>query len=140
MTSRDRDLQLSKLTDDSFGPGRRDFLQVRDLKASDLSDGAVGAIVVRAKEGIHEATDWHYHKCDWQMIYMLQGWAEMEFTGGDEIEPVKIEAGDFYLLRGGAVHREVATSDDMTALELMIPSTYESVTVEAPATAEARRR
>jgi quercetin dioxygenase-like cupin family protein len=131
-----KSLVVSRNAAENFVPGRRDFLRFRNLGAGDATEGAFGAVVIEAKSGMPEPTNWHYHECDWQNIFILRGWVSMEFLQGEAIEPVRVENGDFYMLRGGTVHRELATSDDMMALELTLPAKIETVAVDPPAAAK----
>jgi len=132
--SPDGALVLARHTDEAHTTGRRDFLLFRDFKFGDASQGAFSAVDIEARRGMQQPTDWHYHVCDWQMIYMLEGWSSMEFVDREDGEPraVRVEAGDAYLLPGGIVHRELQTSDDMHALEVVLPAKLGTVSCDPP--------
>jgi mannose-6-phosphate isomerase-like protein (cupin superfamily) len=123
-------LVVSRLTEDSFVPGRREFLMFRDLGVANASSDRYGAVVIDAKVGMKRATGWHYHECDLQFVYILRGWAEMEFEDGTQAH---LSAGESAFIPGGMVHQEVRTSDDLQALEVTSPATMGTVPCEAPA-------
>ncbi len=64
--------------------GRRDFFKYRDLGVADASAGTLRAQVMSSSQGMSRPTGWHYHECDGQFIYMLDGWVDLEFED-DEI-------------------------------------------------------
>jgi quercetin dioxygenase-like cupin family protein len=119
----------SSLEEDSFVPGRREFLFFRDLGVKAASGGRYGAVVIDAKQGMTQSTGWHYHECDVQMVYMLSGWAEMQFEDGTQ---VRVEKDGMLFIPGGVRHNEVRTSDDMQALEVTSPADMGTVTCERP--------
>ena len=110
--------------------GRRDFFSYRDLALKDASGGQMRGQVMKAKTGMTEATGWHYHTCDGQFVYLLNGWVELEFEGG---EFLRCEAGDTVFIPGGLKHNELRTSDDFEALEISVPGELGTVPVDPPA-------
>ena len=71
--------------------GRRDFFTYRDLAVKDASGGQMRAQLTKAKTGMTQPTGWHYHLCDNQFVYVLNGWVELEFETG---EMLRLGAGD----------------------------------------------
>ena len=71
--------------------GRRDFFTYRDLAAKDASGGQMRAQLTKAKTGMTQPTGWHYHVCEDQFVYVLNGWVELEFETGENL---RCEAGD----------------------------------------------
>src|SRR6202162_2184368 len=71
--------------------GRRDFFTYRDLAVKDASAGRMRAQLTKAKTGMTQPTGWHYHVCDNQFVYVLNGWVELEFETG---EMLRLGAGD----------------------------------------------
>ena len=63
--------------------GRRDFFSYRDLALKDASGGQMRGQIMKAITGMTEPTGWHYHTCDSQFVYLLNGWVELEFEGGE---------------------------------------------------------
>ena len=74
-------------------PGLREIFEYRDLGFKDSSKGDYVAHIVRhnGKEMKDEVQKWHIHECDFQFVYVLNGWAEFEYAGGGVR---RIEKGD----------------------------------------------
>ena len=83
-------------------PGRREFFNYHDLGVADASNGQMKAQIMKATQGLSEPTGWHIHVCDAQFVYMLNGWLDLEFAGGDTI---RLEAGDSRLSDAGKISR-----------------------------------
>lgn len=111
--------------------GRRDFFTYRDLGAKDASGGQMRAQLTKAKRGMTQPTGWHYHVCDNQFVYVLNGWVELEFETG---EMLRCEAGDTVYIPGGLKHNELRTSDDFEIIEVSTPGEIGTVPCEKPAT------
>ena len=110
--------------------GRRDFFDYRDLNIKDASGGAMRGQVMKARRGMTQPTGWHYHTCDGQFVYVLNGWVELEFEGSDML---RLEPGDSVFIPGGLVHNELRTSDDVEILEVSVPGELGTVSCDAPA-------
>ena len=109
--------------------GRRTFFKYRDLGVADASNGTLRAQVMQSVEGMTEPTGWHYHVCDGQFVYMLKGWADLEFETGEKI---RVNAGESIYIPGGMRHNETALSDDSEILELSVPADMGTVPCDAP--------
>ena len=94
--------------------GRRDFFSYRDLALKDASGGQMRGQIMKAITGMTEPTGWHYHTCDSQFVYLLNGWVELEFEGG---EFLRLESGDSVFIPGGLPHNELRTSDDFEIID-----------------------
>ena len=112
-------------------PGRRDFFTYRDLGAKDASGGQMRAQLTKAKRGMTQPTGWHYHVCEDQFVYVLNGWVELEFEANDTL---RLEPGDSVYIPGGLVHNELRTSDDLEILEISVPGELGTVPCDPPAT------
>jgi len=110
--------------------GRREFFSYRDLLIKDASQGTMRGQVMKAVTGMTQPTGWHYHTCEGQFVYLLNGWVELEFEGS---ETLRFEKGDSVFIPGGLVHNELRTSDDFEALEVSVPGELGTVSVDAPA-------
>jgi quercetin dioxygenase-like cupin family protein len=110
--------------------GRREFFSYRDLLIKDASQGTMRGQVMKAVTGMTQPTGWHYHTCDGQFVYLLNGWVELEFEGS---ETLRFEKGDSVFIPGGLVHNELRTSDDFEALEVSVPGELGTVPVDPPA-------
>ena len=110
--------------------GRRDFFTYRDLALKDASGGQMRGQVMKAKTGMTQPTGWHYHTCDGQFVYLLNGWVELEFEGS---ETIRLERGDSVFIPGGMPHNELRTSDDVEVLEVSVPGELGTVPCDPPA-------
>ena len=111
--------------------GMRAIFEYRDLGISAGTDGDFVAHVIRAvdaEEGdqIHE---WHVHDCNFQMVYVLRGWASFEYEGAGVRT---LRAGDCVNQVPLLKHREIECSDDLELLEIVSPANFETRVVDAP--------
>ena len=56
--------------------GLRDFFLYRDLGVADATHGRVIAHITKANMPPEQGTGWHIHVADFQIVYMLKGWAK----------------------------------------------------------------
>ena len=124
------DVVVSTKANPQFVPGRRDFLKYRDLGVTAGSQGRIRAQLTSAEAGLSEPTGWHYHVCEGQFVYMLNGWVDLEFAGGRKI---RVEEGDSIFIPGGTPHNEIATSDSFELLEISVPADMGTETCDPPA-------
>jgi uncharacterized protein YjlB len=110
--------------------GRRDFFTYRDLAVKDASGGQMRAQLTKAKTGMTAPTGWHYHVCEHQFVYVLNGWAELEFETG---ELLRCGPGDSFYIPGGLKHNELRTSDDFEIIEISTPGEIGTVPCDKPA-------
>ena len=110
--------------------GRRDFFTYRDLGVKDASNGTMRAQITSAITGMTQPTGWHYHVCEHQFVYVLNGWVELEFETG---EMLRCEPGDTVYIPGGLKHNELRTSDDLEILEVSTPGEIGTVPCDKPA-------
>lgn len=117
---------VNHLGPDSFKPdGLRPFFEYRPLGIDKLTDGKVGAHVIRAKPGKHADAPRHTHTLSFQFIYVLKGWAIFEYEGYGEH---KLVAGSTVYQPPGIRHKEIAHSDDFEVLEITMPAEFETKT------------
>jgi quercetin dioxygenase-like cupin family protein len=109
--------------------GRRAFFMYRDLGVTTASSGRMRAQVMSATEGMSKPTGWHYHVCDGQFVYALQGWVDLEFEDG---QTIRLQAGESLYIPGGLRHNEIATSDTLEILEVSVPADMGTVPCDAP--------
>lgn len=110
--------------------GRREFFTYADLGVTDASQGKMRVQRTSATDGMSEPTGWHYHKCEGQFVYMLEGWLELQFADG---ETIRLEAGDSVYIDGYAPHNEIRTSDSFDLLEFSVPADMGTEVCEPPA-------
>lgn len=110
-------------------PGRRDTLQNRDLGTVEATDGRMHAVVTSATEGMGAASGWHYHVCDYQLIYVLKGWVDLEAEDGTKM---RIEPGDSVLIPGRMRHNVPGTADVMQVMTITVPVEEATVMCDRP--------
>ncbi len=121
----------SKAGEAKWTPGLRDIFDYRDLGIKDATNGDYVAHLIRAngRKNPDEVQQWHMHHCTFQIVMVLNGWAEFEYEG----EGVhRIEKGDFINQRPGIRHREIACSDDFEVLEIVSPGDFKTEIVGKP--------
>ena len=105
--------------------GLREYFAYRDLGIAEATSGKVRAHVIRA-QGKQVHGDEHYHVLDFQLVYVLEGWAVVDFDG---IGEVRFEKGSSWYQRPGIRHRVLEYSPDYTVLEITMPADFETVSV-----------
>lgn len=112
----------------SFKPdGLRTYFEYRDLGIKDATGGQAVMHVIRAREGTNATGQWHYHNLQLQIVYVLKGWAIFEYEGHGEH---KLVAGTCVHQPPGIRHREIAHSDDLELLEIVLPAEFETVSLD----------
>ena len=105
--------------------GRRPYFEYRDLGIQAASDGLAVMHVIRAREGTQATGEWHHHKVSLQVVYVLKGWAIFEYEGQGQH---RLEAGTCVHQPPGIRHREIAHSEDLELIEIVLPANFETVT------------
>jgi quercetin dioxygenase-like cupin family protein len=118
--------------DATFTRGLRSFFEYRDLGIRRATEGRVDAHVIRAVPGAPFAGAPHRHDTTFQLVYVLKGWIEFEYEGQGL---VRLEAGSCVHQPPGIRHREIAHSDDVEMLEVVMPGDF--ATEELPSVAPA---
>ena len=108
--------------------GLRDFFLYRDLGVADATHGRVVAHITKANKQPEQGTGWHIHVADFQIVYMLKGWAKFMYEDKETL----VQAGDCIHQRPGIVHYLFDYSEDMEYLEIVGPADFGSVDAEAP--------
>jgi quercetin dioxygenase-like cupin family protein len=112
--------------DARWDPGLRGYFEYRDLGMVERTGGRVRAHVIRPSARCAGPGDEHLHELDFQMVYVLKGWARVRFEGIGEI---RFEAGSCMYQQPGIRHRVVEYSDDYTVIEITSPADFETVSV-----------
>ena len=122
---------LNKAKDAKWKPGLREIFEYRDVGVEAGTKGDYVAHVIRhnGKETKDEVQKWHIHECDFQFVYVLDGWAEFEYEG---LGVRRIEKGDVINQRPMIKHREIACSNDFTVLEIVSPANFKTKVVDGP--------
>ena len=142
MSDKEQLFSTSFVKDAVYKPGLRSFMEYRDLGVENATHGQYRAHVIRVKpherghdQDLH-TTGLHQHHCDFQMVYVLNGWIRLTYEGRGEFT---FEKGDCFLQPPGIVHNELACSDDVEILEVYSPAVHNTVAVkEAPEAVAAR--
>jgi mannose-6-phosphate isomerase-like protein (cupin superfamily) len=106
--------------------GLREYFAYRDLGMVERTGGRVRAHVIRPSKPCDKPGDLHHHQLDFQMVYVLKGWARVHFEGVGE---VRFEEGSCMYQEPGIHHRVIEYSDDYTVIEITIPADFETVSI-----------
>lgn len=115
----------------TWTPGLRDIFDYRDLGIKEGTGGDYVAHIIKAngKTQADKVQQWHIHKCDFQFVMVLNGWATFEYEGEGEHT---IRKGDAILQTPMIKHREIACSEDFEVLEIVSPADFETKIVSPP--------
>lgn len=119
---------VSHARDARFERGLRAFFEYRDLGVEAATHGAVVAHVIRAVPGQAFAGEPHLHRTTFQLVYVLRGWIEFAYEGHGT---VRLEPGSSVHQPPGIRHREIAHSDDLEMLEIVMPADFATEVVGA---------
>lgn len=103
------------------GAGLRPDFVYRDLGIRRATNGDAVAHVIRAKRPSRGGTGRHRHVLDFQMVYVLKGWATFWYEGKGRIT---VRPGDCVYQRPGIPHELIAWSRDMELLEIVMPAAF----------------
>lgn len=110
-------------------PGRRPWVEYRDLGVEQASGGRLSTQMTTLTRGVYQETGWHYHACMFQWIWQIEGWVDLRFEDGTE---QRLSAGSVLFLPGGIGHNETATSDSLKLVEIFMPPHPETVKIDVP--------
>ena len=71
--------KITRANENGFDAGLRGFFAYKNLGIEEATSGNFGANVIKAVEDKHANGEWHYHKLDFQMVYILKGSVEFEY-------------------------------------------------------------
>lgn len=112
---------VSHARDAHFEKGLRAFFEYRDLGIKHATQGRVDAHVIRAFAGAPFSGKAHFHGTSFQLVYVLKGWVEFEYEGQGV---VRLEAGSCVHQPPSIRHREIAHSEDVEMLEIVMPADF----------------
>ena len=110
-------------------PGRRDWVNYWDLGVEEASRGAISTQVLSLRSAMSEPTGWHIHPCEFQWVYMLDGWMDIQFEDG---RAPRVEAGSVLFIPGGFGHNELRTSNNSRGIEIFMPPHPGTVPIDVP--------
>lgn len=106
--------------------GLRPYFEYRDLGILAATNGQAVMHVIRAREGTNATGEWHCHNVQLQLVYVLKGWAIFEYEGHGQH---KLEAGTCVHQPPGIRHREIAHSEDLELIEIVLPGNFETISL-----------
>lgn len=117
--------------DAKWTTGLREIFDYRDLGIKQGTQGDFVAHVIRnnGRKMPDEVQQWHVHDCNFQFVYVLNGWATFEYEGQGVHT---IRKGDCIHQTPGLRHREIACSEDFEVLEIVSPANFQTRVVDAP--------
>lgn len=104
--------------------GLRPYFEYRDLGIQVATEGKAVMHVIRARDGCNATGEWHRHEVEMQIVYVLKGWAIFEYEGQGEH---KLVAGTCVHQAPGIRHREIAHSDDLELIEIVLPANFKTI-------------
>jgi quercetin dioxygenase-like cupin family protein len=113
--------------------GRRSFFKYYDLGVTEATGGKMRAQITTTDVGLSQPTGWHYHTCEMQFVYLLDGWVDLDFADGSAC---RMQPGDSVLIPGDVPHQEVKTSPTFKFLEITLPGEMGTVPCDQPASAK----
>ena len=121
------DFIVSHAQDACFERGLRGYFEYRDLGMAPATRGQVVAHVIRGLPGAAPSGEPHLHRTTFQLVYILKGWIEFEYEGQGV---VRLIAGSCVHQPPGIRHREIAHSEDIEMLEIVMPADFTTEVVE----------
>ena len=112
-----------------FNEGRRPEIRYRDLFVQEATNGRMRAEIMHVDKESSRPTGWHYHTCEIQFLYAIEGWVDMEIVG---LGQVRISEGESIMIPGHTVHQELRSSAHMRLLEVSLPAALGTVPCDAP--------
>jgi len=103
--------------------GLRPYFAYRDLGIKDTTEGKVLAHIIRAAQPCDGPMGYHSHALDFQMVYLIRGWARMYF---EDIGEIRVEPGDVWFQAPGVKHEVLEYADDWEVLEITMPAEFDT--------------
>lgn len=108
--------------------GLRAFFEYRALGIAEATHGRFNAEVIRAGSvGTYTCAGKHYHKLDFQLVYVLKGWVKFSYEGEGDFT---LKAGDCVLQPPEIRHELTSFSKDMELLEITSPADFKTLSVK----------
>ena len=101
--------------------GLRSYFAYRDLGIKDATEGKVLAHVIRPDQPCEGPMGYHSHILDFQLVYMLKGWARVYL---EDIGEIRVEEGDAWYQAPGVKHEVLEYSEDWEVLEITMPADF----------------
>jgi len=111
---------VTRAADGGYAAGRAGMLY-RDL-LPDRCGGAVVASAIRIENGGPVPDYTHFHRVQFQMIYVLRGWVDVVYEG--EGDKIRLSAGEMVTQPPTIRHRVLECSDGLEVLEIGAPAEH----------------
>jgi quercetin dioxygenase-like cupin family protein len=117
--------------DAPYKAGLKDNFLYRDFGLMPLTGGRMVAQAIKALPGKRPHRQWQAGSPDFRFLYVADGWAEFEY---EDIGAVRLEKNSMVYQPPMIRHAEVARSDDVVMVEVVMPPEFEpaSATLRAP--------
>lgn len=114
--------------------GRREFFKYLDCGVREATEGKLSIQYIVGEGGDRNlvgenSTGWHFHDCDWQWTFLIDGEIELLFEDGTR--QVKT-AGASAFTPGYVKHNEVRMSPRIEAIEITCPAKMGTFPCEVP--------
>lgn len=111
--------------EDFKSDGPRPFFAYADTGLGASTDGRFGASIVRTVRAVRpgDGTGWHYHHAELQLIYVIRGYAVLDYAG---LGRTVLNAGDMVYQPKGAHHDVVEVSENYEHIEIDMPAKFET--------------
>ena len=134
MAARKRAFAVTTARDTTFeGGGLRPVFEYRDLGIRGATGGRFGAHVIRARRRLGRPMGLHRHTLDFQMVYILKGWAKFHYEGEGEFT---VRKGDCIHQPPGIHHDLLDYSKDLEMLEIVTPAKFATAAAKPKGTAQ----
>ncbi len=104
--------------------GLRPYFVYRDLGMKGATEGRVMAHVIRADQSCDGPMGYHSHDLEFQMNYLLRGWARIDL---EDVGEIQVTAGDAWYQAPGVKHELMEYSDDFEVIEITIPGDFPTI-------------
>lgn len=121
---------ISHHREEDFAAGLRAYAHYRDLGIVDATHGLARAHVIRLIGPCdpQEVSKLHLHAVEFQMVYVLKGWAKVYLEGEGEI---MMREGSCWTQPPRIKHFIRDYSDDCELLEVILPAEFKTVELTA---------
>ena len=121
-------LSVSHEGESEWDDNKKKNYSYRDLGIYDQTGGKLRAHLVRPRKSPDGEIQKHYHKVDFHMAYVIQGWSLTHFEGVGE---VRMDVGSCMYQEPELAHWLIDCSDDYTVLEVYVPGDPETIELDA---------
>ncbi len=106
---------------EDFDPEGR--YRIRDLGLKGATKGVLEARILAAAKPCSSSLGLHRHDVEFQMFYILQGWAKFYFEGTGEVD---VKAGSCVNMPAGIIHDLLDHSEDLEFIEIISPAQHDT--------------